>query len=52
MNTIVRLRVRDDENHADLSDILIAESSRVPGCEGGIAFDRGAARLPFFTLLK
>lgn len=30
----------------------IAKSSRAPGCEGGITFDREAARLPFFKLLK
>jgi len=37
---------------ADLSDILIARASEHAGCEAGITFDKGAAKLPFFTLLK
>jgi predicted nucleic-acid-binding protein len=37
---------------ADLADILIAHSVRTLGCESGITFDKGAAKLPFFNLLK
>lgn len=37
---------------ADLSDILIAYSAENAGCDGGITFDKAAARLPFFSLLK
>jgi predicted nucleic-acid-binding protein len=63
-NVIVRFLVRDDEKQVerlladgaecsvDLSDILIAQSARALGCEGGITFDRGAAKLSLFNLLK
>jgi len=37
---------------ADLADILIAHSAQAAGCESGITFDKGAAKLPFFSLLK
>jgi predicted nucleic-acid-binding protein len=37
---------------ADLADILIAHSARALGCESGITFDKGAAKLPFFNMLK
>ena len=37
---------------ADLSDILIAHSARSCGCDNGDTFDKGAATLPFFALLK
>lgn len=37
---------------ADLSDILIAQSARALGCEKGLTFDKAAAKLPFFNLLK
>ena len=37
---------------ADLADILIAHSAQVNGCEAGITFDKGAAKLPFFRLLQ
>ena len=37
---------------ADLADILIAQAAKVSGCGSGITFDKGAARLPFFELLK
>ncbi len=37
---------------ADLADILIAHSARAAGCENGITFDKGAAKHPFFELLK
>lgn len=35
----------------DLSDILIAGAAEECGCKEGITFDKGAAKLPFFTLL-
>lgn len=37
---------------ADLADILIAYSARAKGCENGLTFDKVAAKLPFFTILK
>ena len=37
---------------ADLSDILIAHSAQSCGCDKGDTFDKGAAMLPFFVLLK
>jgi len=37
---------------ADLADILIARSATASGCDGGITFDKQAAKLPFFRLLK
>ena len=36
----------------DLADMLIAQSAQSCGCDSGITFDKGAARLPFFHLLK
>jgi len=41
-----------DKHKVDLADILIAHSAETAGCEGGITFDRAAAKLSFFTLLK
>jgi len=37
---------------ADLADILIAHSAEAIGCDAGITFDKAAAKLPFFSLLK
>lgn len=37
---------------ADLADILIARAAETSGCDGGITFDKRAAKLPFFNLLK
>ncbi len=37
---------------ADLSDVLIALTAQACGCAEGITFDKGAAKLPFFRLLK
>jgi predicted nucleic-acid-binding protein len=37
---------------ADLADILIAHSAQSSGCEAGITFDKGAAKLPFFRVLQ
>ena len=36
---------------ANLSDLLIAHSSQSSGCDGGLTFDKKAAKLPFFRLL-
>jgi len=36
----------------DLADIMIAHAAEATGCEAGITFDKGAAKLPFFSLLK
>ena len=49
---VERLLADGSEYGADLADILIAHSARAAGCESGITFDRKAAKLPFFTLLK
>ncbi len=49
---IERLLADGSEYGADLADILIAHSARAAGCESGITFDKRAAKLPFFTLLK
>jgi len=37
---------------ADLSDLLVARAALACGCPSGVTFDRGAARLPFFALLR
>ena len=37
---------------ADMADILIAHSARSCGCDGGITFDKNAAKLAFFSFLK
>lgn len=36
----------------DLPDILIAHAAKARGATGGITFDKQAAKLPFFDLLK
>ena len=40
------------KNKADLADIMIAHAAEAAGCESGVTFDKGAAKLPFFSLLK
>lgn len=37
---------------ADLADILVARAAEASGCDSGITFDKQAAKLPFFSLLK
>jgi predicted nucleic-acid-binding protein len=37
---------------ADLADVLIAHSAQSCGCDKVITFDKGAATVPFFSLLK
>ncbi len=40
------------DSKADLADILIARSAQSCGCDAGVTFDKRAAKLPFFSLLK
>lgn len=40
------------ENTTDLSDLLIAQSARVAGCECVITFDKTASNFEFFELLQ
>ena len=49
---VERLLADGAEYSADLADILIAQSARALGCESGFTFDKGAAKLPFFHLMK
>ena len=49
---VERLLVVGRSCKADLADILIALSAEANGCEAGITFGKGAAKLPFFELLK
>jgi predicted nucleic-acid-binding protein len=37
---------------ANIADILIAYSAKIAGCDAGITFDKAAAKLSFFKLLK
>lgn len=39
------------DTRADLADILIAHAAGACGCESGVTFDKGAAKLSFFHLL-
>ena len=47
-----RVLVDGKTSKADLSDLLIAHSAQASGCDGGVTFDKKAAKLPFFRLLK
>lgn len=49
---VERLLADGEEHKADLADILIAHSAEAFGCEKGITFDKAAAKLRFFHLLK
>jgi predicted nucleic-acid-binding protein len=49
---VKRLLSDGRRNGADLADILIAHSAHSSGCETGITFDKGAAKLPFFRILQ
>ncbi len=40
------------KHKADLADIMIAHAAAAAGCESGITFDKGAAKLSFFSLLQ
>ena len=37
---------------ADLADIMIGYAAEAIGCDAGITFDKGAAKIPFFSLLR
>ena len=47
-----RLLAEGRSGNADLADLLIAHSAHSCGCEAGLTFDKQAARLSFFTILK
>lgn len=49
---IQRLIVSARETTLDLSDLLIAHSARRLGCDSVITFDKRAAKLDFFEILK
>ena len=50
---VVERLLRDGRKYtADLADILIAHSAQLCGCDSGITFDKRAAKLSFFSLLK
>lgn len=50
---VIERLVNDGLRHkADLADILIAHSAQASACDAGITFDKAAAKLPFFNLLK
>jgi len=51
-NVVERLLADGGDYRADLADILIAHSAQAAGCESGLTFDKGAAKLLFFELLK
>ena len=51
-DVIGRLVSEGRHGKADLADILIALSAQSSGCDGGLTFDRAAAKLPFFRLLQ
>ena len=40
------------QHKVDLADILIAHAAEATGCVSGITFDKVAAKLSFFNLLK
>ncbi|MCK5806164.1 MAG: type II toxin-antitoxin system VapC family toxin [Lentisphaeria bacterium] len=49
---VAKLLIDGRNSRADLPDILIARSAEANGGETGITFDKGAAKLPFFELLR
>lgn len=51
-DTLQRALADDRSGGIDLADLLIAHSARDSGCEGGITFDKKAARIPFYQLLR
>ncbi len=51
-DAIERLLADGRKYKADLADIFIANSAQACGCDTGITFDKGASKLPFFSLLK
>ncbi len=51
-DVVEELLADGDDSRADLADILIAHAAQAAGCNRGITFDKGAAKLPFFELLR
>lgn len=51
-DVVEHLLADSDDSRADLADILIAHAAQAAGCDNGITFDKGAAKLPFFELLR
>lgn len=51
-DVVERLIAQGEKHKADLADILIACAAHAFGCAKGITFDKTAATLPFFELLK
>lgn len=47
-----RFMAEAQEKNADLSDILIAGSARLAGCETVLSFDKNAAKAGVFELLQ
>jgi len=51
-DAVKRLLSDGRSSGAYLADILIAHSAHANGCEAGLTFDKGAAKLPFFRILQ
>ncbi len=51
-DVVEKLIADGDDSRADLADILIAHAAQAAGCDRGVTFDKGAAKLPFFELLR
>ena len=52
-NHVIEGLLKDGPRYkADLADILIGHAAKASGCDEVITFDKGAAKLPFFSLLK
>ena len=49
---IVRVLSDARAGRFDLSDLIVAHSARFSGCRSAITFDKGAAKHPFFQLLR
>ncbi|MFN2273475.1 MAG: PIN domain-containing protein [Anaerolineales bacterium] len=49
---IARLLADGRKYKADLADILVAHAAQSSGCDSVLTFDKTAAKLPYFTLLK
>ena len=51
-DVVAQLIADEGGSRADLADILIAHAAQAAGCDNGITFDKGAAKLPFYELLR
>ncbi len=49
---IQALLVEGKRSNADFADILIAHAAQESGCESGLTFDKKAAKLAFFRILR